>query len=560
MAKRTKTTKVDFDVLTEISTVAGKLAKSKLKVRRTKVFSEAEGKLNGYFGTATGATWMLCAIISHYFDNHGDTCSFNNLSKFFDCSVMSIIAYRKDMQALLEKHYISNKNNILGDEIGLTNEFEISSRFLAGVLHNEPLPSMKDDEKKDTILDMIEKFGNLIESNELFFEKLSKSNILEERFAGHQFVKDVKKLLPGDMQERMFFYDSCNDFIRGNETSLSATIDDIYPTSCKFRIAESFLDESNALLKADLLEFTKKGSLTDSILELTPKAKEMLLGEDAKLFTKAARGTNVILPEKITAKELFYAPENEGEITRLTSSLMEENLARIQAGLSEKGLPKGIAVLLYGAPGTGKTETVYQIARTTGRKILHVDISSSKSCWFGESEKNIKRVFTDYKNLCKSCRGEKGGRTPILLFNEADGILSKRKDVTSGNVAQTENAIQNIILEEMESLEGILVATTNLADNLDAAFERRFLFKIRVENPSADAKQKIWKSKLDWLSESDARAFANDYDLSGGQIDNIVRKITMDEVLTGKLPDMDALVTMCRNEKLGSSEHRIGFF
>ena len=286
----------------------------------------------------------------------------------------------------------------------------------------------------------------------------------------------------------------------------------------------------------------------------------MLLGEDAKLFTKAARGTNVILPEKITAKELFYAPENEGEITRLTSSLMEENLARIQAGLSEKGLPKGIAVLLYGAPGTGKTETVYQIARATGRKILHVDISSSKSCWFGESEKNIKRVFTDYKNLCKSCRGEKGGRTPILLFNEADGILSKRKDVTSGNVAQTENAIQNIILEEMESLEGILVATTNLADNLDAAFERRFLFKIRFENPSVDAKQKIWKSKLDWLSESDARAFANDYDLSGGQIDNIVRKVTMDEILSGKRPDRDELHRLCKDEKLGREKRRIGFF
>ena len=515
MAKRTKTLKVDFDVLTEISTVAGKLAKSKLKVRKTKAFSEAEGKLNGYFGTTEGETWMLCAIISHYFDNHGDTCSFNNLSKSFDCSVMSIIAYRKDIQALLKKHYISNKNNVLGDEIDLTNEFEISSRFLSGLLHNEPLPSMKADEKK---------------------------------------------LLPGDMQERMFFYGSCNDFIQGNETGLSATIDDIYPTSCKFRIAESFLDESNALLKADLLEFTKKGTLTDSILELTPKAKEMLLGEDAKLFTKAARGTNVILPEKITAKELFYAPENEGEITRLTSSLMEENLARIQAGLSEKGLPKGIAVLLYGAPGTGKTETVYQIARTTGRKILHVDISSSKSCWFGESEKNIKRVFTDYKNLCKSCRGEKGGRTPILLFNEADGILSKRKDVTSGNVAQTENAIQNIILEEMESLEGILVATTNLADNLDAAFERRFLFKIRFENPSVDAKQKIWKSKLDWLSESDARAFANNYDLSGGQIDNIVRKVTMGEILSGKRPDRDELHRLCKDEKLERDERRIGFF
>ena len=149
---------------------------------------------------------------------------------------------------------------------------------------------------------------------------------------------------------------------------------------------------------------------------------------------------------------------------------------------------------------------------------------------------------------------------PVLLFNEADGILSKRKDVSSGNVAQTENAIQNIILEEMEKLEGIMIATTNLADNLDAAFERRFLFKIKFENPSVDAKKKIWKSKLNWLSESDLAAFAQDYDLSGGQIDNIVRKITMDEVLTGSRPNFEELRNLCKNEKLGSTEKRIGFF
>jgi len=398
MAKRTKKAKADFDVLTEISTVAGKLAKSKLKVRRTKVFSEAEKKLSGYFGTTEGETWMLCAIISHYFDNHAQTCNFNNLANFFDCPVMRIIAYKKDIQVLLEKHYISNKRNVIDDEIGLTNEFELSGQFLSSILHNKNLSSMKVDEKKETVLDIIEKFAELVEGNEAFCEKQEKSSLLEKRFSGHQFVKDVKKLLPGDIRERIFFYDACNDFMQGQETGLNSTIEDIYPTYCKFRIAESFLDDSNALLKADLLEFTTKGTLTDSKLEIPPKAKEMLLGKDAKLFTKAARGTNVILPEKITAKELFYAPENEGEIGRLTSSLMEENLARIQTGLSEKGLSKGIAVLLYGAPGTGKTETVYQLAKTTGRKILHVDISSSKSCWFGESEKNIKRVFTDYNN------------------------------------------------------------------------------------------------------------------------------------------------------------------
>ena len=359
----------------------------------------------------------------------------------------------------------------------------------------------------------------------------------------------------------MFFYDACNNFLRGYETGLSSTIDDTYEEREKFMIAESFLDKTHVLIKYDLIEFSEKDSLTDSYVVITQKAKEMLLGEKLKFFSKTASGTNLIQPEKIVAKELFYSLEIESDIARLTSSLQEENFVNIQERLSEKGLPKGIAVLLYGAPGTGKTECVFQIAKSTGRRIFHVDISRAKSCWFGDSEKNVKQIFTDYRNLCSSCKREEDGKMPILLFNEADGILSKRKDVSVGNLSQTENAMQNIILEQMEKLEGIMIATTNLVDNLDVAFERRFLFKIKFENPSVDAKRKIWRSKLEWLDENVLDSFARNYDLSGGQIDNIVRKITMDEVLTGKRPDFDELNMLCQNEKISNnSERHIGFF
>ena len=229
--------------------------------------------------------------------------------------------------------------------------------------------------------------------------------------------------------------------------------------------------------------------------------------------------------------EINKAKENQKEIDRLKNALQEEKLKKIQQRLKDDGLPIGVAVLLYGAPGTGKTESVMQIAKETGRSIVHVDISEAKSAWFGESEKRIKKIFTSYRNACELCE-KKGEKIPILLFNEADALISKRKSDTSGNCAQTENAIQNIILEEMEKLEGIMICTTNFASNLDGAFERRFLFKIQFENPSMEAKQKIWKSKLDWLNDDMIMNVTENYDLSGGQIDNIVRKITMDEILS----------------------------
>ena len=97
------------------------------------------------------------------------------------------------------------------------------------------------------------------------------------------------------------------------------------------------------------------------------------------------------------------------------------------ARLEEKGLAKGIAVLLYGAPGTGKTESVLQWARESGRDVVHVDISAAKSMWYGESEKIVKDIFTRYKRLCRRSQIK-----PILLFNEADAIFSKRKAVGHG--------------------------------------------------------------------------------------------------------------------------------
>ena len=549
----------NFDVLNAISILAKKLEKSKLKIRKTQQFISAEEKLNLYFNTTSRGTWVLCAMMSYYFENGGATCNFNNLADFFDCPVMSVIAYKKDVENLLSKKYIKNTRSI-SDEIELSNEFEISKALLQSVINNKKI-IIKAEKKEDNSIQIIEKFVDAINNNEEVFDKIQQTAMLEEKYKKNDFLKKIIQIIPNDISARMFLYDCCYDLLQGNnESGLSSTLNRVYYSDSKFRVAENLMNDKHPLLQYDLISFVTKGNLSDSTVEITQKTKEMLFGEDAKLFTKSATGTDIIQPEKITQKELFYNAENEADIARLTDSLEDRNLNTIQERLKEKGLPKGIAVLLYGAPGTGKTETVYQIAKKTGRKILHVDISSSKSCWYGESEKIIKKIFVDYKNLCKVCKSEKNGKMPILLFNEADGILSKRNESTRGACDQTENAIQNIILEEMEKLEGIMIATTNLASNLDAAFERRFLFKIKFENPSVDAKMKIWKSKMEWLPDDAIRTFATDYDFSGGQIDNIVRKVTMDEVITGKRPNAEELITLCKNEKLGGDERKIGFF
>ena len=217
-------------------------------------------------------------------------------------------------------------------------------------------------------------------------------------------------------------------------------------------------------------------------------------------------------------------------------------------------MPKGVTALLHGASGTGKTEIVKQIAKETNRELIKVEISQSKSMWFGESEKVIKRIFTDYKSFAKECK-----RTPILLFNEADAIISKRREINNSSVAQTENAIQNIILEELENFEGILIATTNLVNNLDSAFERRFLFKIQFQTPDIIIRAKIWQSKIPFLATKDCYLLAKKFDFTGGQIDNILRKSEIHEIIQGEKVTFENLLTFCSEEILVSNRVKIGF-
>jgi SpoVK/Ycf46/Vps4 family AAA+-type ATPase len=224
--------------------------------------------------------------------------------------------------------------------------------------------------------------------------------------------------------------------------------------------------------------------------------------------------------------------------------------------MKDSGFRCGFTCLFYGAPGTGKTETVLQLGRQTGRDIVQVNLSQIKSCWVGESEKNIKNIFDAYRNKVK-----KSKVTPILLFNEADAIINQRMEGAQTAANKMENSIQNIILQEMENLDGILIATTNLAGNMDKAFERRFLYKIKFEKPTLEARMNIWHEMVPALDESITRTLASMYDFSGGQIENIARRYTIGNILHGKTDnDIDIIISYCDNERLDTKEYRkIGF-
>lgn len=494
---------------------------------------------------------MFSAIFSRASTNR--SYDLDDVRSFFDIDAIDAQFLQHDFELL------QNTNLIELQDSRNDGDYVISKEVLSAIYSDEPIGKNTQKKKERTRYDFVTTIGEWVEDKNIkTLELLRRMEKEEEKSAELPFVQSVKKLLPVG-HYRVLLYDICYDFItsRRRMSDINATISDIYDSiSERFMWAKQLMNKEHELIQLDLIEIEPEQLFSDASMKLTDKGRKLFLEDDFELFAdEKDKDKRLVYPEDIPEKSLFYDEELSRQLRLLKENLQEERFVELQKRLEEQSLPKGVAAIFHGLPGTGKTETAMQIAKATGRPVCHVDIASSKSCWFGESEKLIKRIFTDYAAQCK-----KATVKPILLFNEADALFSKRKDSTFSNVAQTENAIQNIILEEMEKLDGILIATTNLIDNLDGAFERRFLFKIRFNHPTIEAKQAIWKSKLAWLSEDDSRHLAECYNFSGGEIDNIVRKVIMEEVLNGQRPDMQFIDELCRHEKIGNKETNcIGF-
>lgn len=413
-----------------------------------------------------------------------------------------------------------------------------------------------------------------------FSEFLSDMDILsnlkdDEKINYYYFIQKLKDLLNANIHFKLtefaiknlelvdsfVFFDTILDAMNCGEndfnTSLQSTVDDFYERKRdSFKYINNFLEEKTTLNLLDLIEKDSNSFSNRHRIQLTQKAVSMLKEwEGISLEFVEKKDKRLIYHDQIQKRNLFYNSGEELQLEPIKKSFSNTAFTILQSRLKSKNMSAGITVLLYGSPGTGKTETVYQLAKKHNRPIFKVEISETKSMWFGEIQKLVKKIFTDYYNFKKTQK-----ICPILLFNESDAIIGKRKSAGSSSVSDTENAIQNVLLEELENFGGILFATSNLVANLDSAFERRFLFKVKYENPSTENAAKIWRSKLPILSENEALQLASQFSYSGGEMENIARKSIMDEIVFGTKPNFERILSFCENEKWNSKpKNTIGF-
>lgn len=220
------------------------------------------------------------------------------------------------------------------------------------------------------------------------------------------------------------------------------------------------------------------------------------------------------LRTKMDWEDLVLHPGTLGMVKEI-ESWIKHGQTLMQDWEMGKKLRPGYRALFYGPPGTGKTMTACLLGKATGHEVYRVDLSTVISKYIGETEKNLARVF----DMAEHKRW-------ILFFDEADALFGKRSETKDAHDRYANQEI-SYLLQRIETFGGIAILASNLKDNLDKAFSRRFESIIYFPMPGPKERHRLWKQgfspKSTLAPELNLQQIAKNYELSGGAIMNVVR-------------------------------------
>lgn len=334
----------------------------------------------------------------------------------------------------------------------------------------------------------------------------------------------------------------------------------------------SLLEEGSRLLSEEIMDYeemlnpfggiTRAFYIADEVLQsiIHPQKKKKvrrlkldMLIKEQDLFELVDASTDL--------EDVVLNPKTYETLQNLMKQVDKTVISRLHEwGIKERRSGIDARIIFYGAPGTGKTMTAHSLGKSLRRQVLSFDCSKILSMYVGESEKNVRKIFDTYTDLTKRTKTE-----PILLLNEADQFLSSRSSGVNSSADQMHNQMQNIFLEQIEKFEGILIATTNLLENIDTAFSRRFNYKIEFKKPDRSQRALLWERMLPKNAPYEEGFNAEElsqYSLTGGQI-NLIIKNTAFTVATAEEPlfTLQAFKAEIEKERSGNfdAEKAMGF-
>ena len=223
--------------------------------------------------------------------------------------------------------------------------------------------------------------------------------------------------------------------------------------------------------------------------------------------------------------DLVVSKSTQRSLQEIKDWVRHEKVIMDDFGLGRR-LKPGYKSLFYGPPGTGKTLSAALLGKATNKPVYRVDISMVVSKYIGETEKNLAKVFDQAQK-----------HRWILFFDEADSLFGKRTQVSSANDRYGNQEI-GYLLQRIEDFDGVVLLATNLMDNIDEAFSRRFQSMVEFRMPGVEERHKLWSmsfsQKMPLDPAIDLWKLAEKFEISGGLMMNVVRKCTLNAITEGK--------------------------
>ncbi|MDM0076884.1 ATP-binding protein [Variovorax sp. J2P1-59] len=290
----------------------------------------------------------------------------------------------------------------------------------------------------------------------------------------------------------------------GTDAGLSLTGADAERLAAGLPVGLAQLDEAVRLMQAR----SARGEPQDSARDFA-RALRWAASPDLPRFARR-------LEASFQLDDVVLPPEPAAQLREIVANVC--HAARVMQDWGfEAQLPygRGVTALFSGPSGTGKTMAAQAIAQTLGVEAFVVDLSRIVSKYIGETEKHLDAVFDD---------AERAGA--VLLFDEADALFGKRSEVRDAHDRYA-NIEVAYLLQRLEAFTGLGILTTNLRQNIDSAFLRRFRFIVEFPQPDVKAREELWRRCLPTTAPREAgleaglRQLAANCELNGGNIRQI---------------------------------------
>jgi AAA+ superfamily predicted ATPase len=223
--------------------------------------------------------------------------------------------------------------------------------------------------------------------------------------------------------------------------------------------------------------------------------------------------------------DVVLHPSTREQVMEIKTWLEHGDTLMIDWSMAPKLRP-GYRSLFFGPPGTGKTMTACLLGRATGRDVYRIDLSMVVSKYIGETEKNLAKIFDQAQR-----------RGWILFFDEADALFGKRSETSDAHDRYANQEVA-FLLQRLETFDGVAILASNMRENIDEAFTRRFESMIYFPVPRPEERFKIWQAGFSKQCTLDAaldlQQLASEHTLSGGGIMNAIRHASMQALARGE--------------------------